>query len=214
MVDTLHFDWNKLKLPELEIFIKPTISKYNKKLVLILDEENSNLKSFVNDIVDILNKIWNNDDKLNLNYENIRVTFFNWEIDIDWKKIDYNMFYIKKSIYINNYSFINFINLSVDSLWVILWLAHEIWHHISRINKKWFSVFEEEQFSDFIAWLTLKKLIEFWYLDNNINTSKYIEIFWKIWEHCERNFIETLIPLVHWNGKYRKEAFKRGLYFN
>ena len=33
---------------------------------------NSNLKDFINKSVDILNTIWNNDEKLDLNYKNVR----------------------------------------------------------------------------------------------------------------------------------------------
>lgn len=118
----------------------------------------------------------------------------------------------KNAIIVHKDIFLKFLwKIVINDIAFINIIAHEFWHVLQ--GQIWIMKTEKEKeyWADFIAWYTIKKIREMYWIvtQEDINNVLIdIENSWNVTEiFCESNWVKN----VHWNWKKRKSNFIRWL---
>lgn len=214
--------WEQLDIPHSSRWITkiPTlvlndeIETVRDKVIYLFTPENSNLEPLMNEINSLISNVW---EKLiesselwnTTSFTPPSIVFFDWEIELEERSTS-NIFYYSptNSIYINRYNFVYLLPYTWNSIWLVVMLAHEIWHVLQNMNSCSLKKFYREQNADFLSWFIMKNLQEEWIIDDEaVELAK--KIMSRFWTFCDNNFIRTMKPNIHWNGSDRQSAFEK-----
>jgi len=195
-----------IEITNLEIYEKIIENTKWRSLYLLL-EDNSNIDTMINNNVNIISNIWEEFcTQNNLNFDKPSINFFKWDINLNKKYEGYIFYYSPdNSIYINRYNLIDIVSIVWFSSWLLTVIAHEIWHSIQNSNLVELWRYDKEQHADFLAWFTIRKLVELWKVNEGI-IDDAVESFENLWIACDTNFIKNWVINSHWNGLDRKSA--------
>lgn len=160
-----------------------------------------NIETYLTLSLGVINNIWKDffRDSLHENFIPTKLEF-----------IDDNFKWKNEYIVYHNWTIIvskkEFITLSKTDIWVTAILAHEMWHHIARLQQHHLPKEKEEKFADFISWFTVKQLKTLWYLDElDYNNAK--NAFYNFWIESEFLSIINWEINIHWNWDKREWSF-------
>lgn len=210
------FNKEELKIIIWEHFFKK-IGKIPKKLRKKLTRLSINperLEIFMMIALWLINNIWEIFFQENLwtDFQKPELVFFEWSIDINWKKFSWEAGFDTNTnkILINSSLILWLVDFDAikSDIWFTLIIAHEVWHSIQKQLLLLQSREDKEHHADFIAGYTLKEMEKMWLLDEQ-DLEEALFTFGRFWDICELSRTNDLINQktstnIWWDNKKRK----------